>query len=463
MKLPPLLSRFPAPGTLRRGVWPAARGLRSVFVRCALGSALGCLSSLGLAQQSLPPGTSSPDQPPPQAASDPLAQAESAIEQQQYSVADARLDVWLSAHPNDARALFDRGYTAQAQNHIEDAESWFHKAIAADPQQFESRLALGLILASKEDDAGAREQLEAAAALEPNPPNPGARAQADRALARLVRKTDPTGARDALVAALRLTPETEADTLLTAEIAENAGDNDIAEQGYRRVLQQDSDSSEATAGLVHLYIAEKRYADAQPLVETALRRDPDDPALNAQLAAILNSQGKQADALALLEKLHQLEPGSRSVSSMLADAEMQAGNLDEAGTLYQQLLSGAPGDPALLDADGQVLIRRQRYADAVAAFRKAAAAKPDDVDAWSGIAFADSELHQYRDELAALSTRSKLAPENPSTLFLWATAYDNLHQTKAAADYYHRFLAAAPGKFPDQEWQAKHRLVALEK
>jgi hypothetical protein len=30
-------------------------------------------------------------------------------------------------------------------------------------------------------------------------------------------------------------------------------------------------------------------------------------------------------------------------------------------------------------------------------------------------------------------------------------------------DAYHRFLAADQGKFPDQEWQAKHRLVALEK
>jgi hypothetical protein len=59
--------------------------------------------------------------------------------------------------------------------------------------------------------------------------------------------------------------------------------------------------------------------------------------------------------------------------------------------------------------------------------------------------------------------RSKYAPETAATLFLWATAYDNLHQSRSAADYYHRFLAAAQGKFPDQEWQAKHRLTALGK
>jgi hypothetical protein len=32
---------------------------------------------------------------------------------------------------------------------------------------------------------------------------------------------------------------------------------------------------------------------------------------------------------------------------------------------------------------------------------------------------------------------------------------------KFAAEYYERFLAAAKGKYPNEEWQAKHRLVTL--
>lgn len=410
----------------------------------------------------LPPGTTGGDQEQQKSAPDPLGDVESAIEAKNYALAASRLDVYVSAHPDDARALFDRGYVEDAQGHTDAAEGWYRKAIAADPKQFESRLALGLLLAAK-GDAGAREQLDAAAQLEPNPPNPGAKAQADRALARLLRSSDPTGARDALVEALKVTPETPADTLLAAEIAEAAGDGEIAEQEYRRALQAEPDSSDATAGLAHLLINEKRYADAQPLVEAALRRDPADPALNAQLASILNGQGKQAESLEVLENLHKLQPTSPSVTLMLADADLQAGKLDEADALYQQLLAQTPNDPALLDARGQVLIRLQRYPEAIASFRKAVAVRADDADAWSGIAFADSEAHQYQDELGALSMRSKYAEENPASLFLWATAYDNLHQSKAAAEYYHRFLAAAEGKFPDQEWQAKHRLAALGK
>jgi hypothetical protein len=43
-----------------------------------------------------------------------------------------------------------------------------------------------------------------------------------------------------------------------------------------------------------------------------------------------------------------------------------------------------------------------------------------------------------------------------------ATAYDNLKQIPNAVEYYQRFLAVDDGKFPDQEWQARHRLIALD-
>jgi hypothetical protein len=59
--------------------------------------------------------------------------------------------------------------------------------------------------------------------------------------------------------------------------------------------------------------------------------------------------------------------------------------------------------------------------------------------------------------------RSKLEPDPPAALFLWGTTYDNLHQYKSAMAYYKRFLTAAKGNFPDQEFEARHRLLALER
>jgi hypothetical protein len=59
--------------------------------------------------------------------------------------------------------------------------------------------------------------------------------------------------------------------------------------------------------------------------------------------------------------------------------------------------------------------------------------------------------------------RSKYLPENATIYFLWATAYDTLHDKKQAVAYYHHFLDSAAGKLPDQEWQARQRLAILEK
>jgi predicted Zn-dependent protease len=117
----------------------------------------------------------------------------------------------------------------------------------------------------------------------------------------------------------------------------------------------------------------------------------------------------------------------------------------------------------LLVAHGQNLIRQLKYSEAFAAFDKATRLDPANTDGWSGLAFAASKTNQPAITIQALTMRAKSLPELPSTYFLWATAYDALHQKANAATYYHHFLTASAGKFPDQEWQARQRLLVLEK
>jgi hypothetical protein len=59
--------------------------------------------------------------------------------------------------------------------------------------------------------------------------------------------------------------------------------------------------------------------------------------------------------------------------------------------------------------------------------------------------------------------RAKYLPEVPSSYFLWATTYDKLLQKPQAIVYYHHFLESSAGKFPNQEWQARQRLIILER
>ncbi|HEY0796182.1 MAG TPA: tetratricopeptide repeat protein [Acidisarcina sp.] len=420
----------------------------------------------------LPAGTAAPDaqrdpapaEPAKSSAQSPeVAKAEDAMEGRDLTAARTILERYLPKHPADPRALFDLGYIEDAQDHMEAAESDYRKAIAADPKQFESRLALALLLARADKLEEARQQLTTATTLEPASPNTAAQAQAFRTLARLDRTTDPSAAKAALLQALALSPESPNDALLTAEIAEASGDDETAEAAYHRVLNAQPGSSPAVAGLVHLLLKQKKYGEAEPILRSALLRDPDDPALNSQMASTLAAQGRTAEAITVLEKLRQLEPGDALIGRMLADGYTQTGNAPKAEPIYLALLKDSPRDADLLLSRGDNLIRQARYAEAVPVLQQAVQLKPDDEEGWSNLAFASSECRQYSITLQALSMRLKYAQDTPGTDFLWATAYDNLHQSKSAAEFYRRFLQAANGKFPDQEWQAKHRLIALER
>jgi Flp pilus assembly protein TadD len=388
--------------------------------------------------------------------------AESAIAGSDWKTAEAKLDSYLAAHPTDGRALFDAGYVADAQNRLDDAAALYRRAIAANPKSFEAHLSLGLLLARQNKLDEARPELAAATTLDPGEAGPELKARAWRALARIDRARDPAAASNDLLEALKLSQETPEDTLLAAELAEQAGQNDAAETAYRRVLKKNPHSVPANAGLAHLLILRKQYPDAETLLRAALLSAPDDPTLNAQLATVLAAQDK-AEALPLLQKLYEAHPADPAITRMLAEVLAVAGDYAGSDHLYLHLLAANPQDANLLVAHGQNLVRQAQLEEAVKVFNKATQIDPSDADGWSGLAFAASRTGHPDLAVHALTMRSRYQPENASTLFLWAISYDSLHQKQQAAAYYHRFLEAAAGKMPDQEWQARQRLQILEK
>jgi tetratricopeptide (TPR) repeat protein len=399
--------------------------------------------------------------------SSPIVAAEAAIAASDWKTAQAKLDEWLAANPTDARALFDAGYVADAQNQLDDAAALYRRAIAADPNSFEAHLSLGLLLAREGKPDEARPELQAATALDPGEAGPALKARAWRALAQIDHPqpggdNDPTAATNDLIEALKISPETEDDTLLAASLAEDAGQYDAAEDEYRRVLQKNPRSEPATAGLAHLLIARHKYPEAETALRAALAQFPDDPTLTAQLATVLAAENK-AEALPLLQKLHQAHPDDPAITRMLAEVTADAGDYAGSDKLYAVLLAAKPDDADLLVAHGQNLVHQQRYAEAFTAFDRATQIDPASADGWSGLAFAAERTERSGATLHALTMRSRLVPENASTLFLWAISYDRLHQNKQAIAYYKQFLDAAQGKYPDEEWQARQRLQVLTK
>ncbi len=403
------------------------------------------------------------------AQSDHIRQAEALLERGDYKNAETLLTQLAAVDPKDARIQYDLGFTEEHNGEEDAAAMAYTAAITADATLPEPRVALGLLEARRGQTEAARTQLDAAAKNEKAAP--GLRAKALRALARLDEAKQPEQARSELLQAAQLTGEQPGDAELGASLASHAGDAPDAEAAYRRALAQTPGDVAATAGLASLLERESKLAEADALLAPALAAHPDDPRLAAQTAAVYAAENKNADAIALLEHLRSgdakaaADPG---LTRLLAHLELVSGDPAAAEPLYKQLVAADPRDPALLDDLGSTLVRQNRFAEAQPVLAQAVAMRAafhDDTawgDAAGHLAFAASRNHQPQVALQALAQRATVLPNSPATLFLEATSHDALHQNKQAVASYHAFLAAANGKLPDEEFEARHRLVALE-
>ena len=411
--------------------------------RIAVGTLLVMRAAVSLAQ--LPAGTHSVDDTSRQdAAAQQMREAESDLEQQKYAEAETLLKALTASHPKDAHVLYDLGFAEERNGETQAAAQSYAAAIAADATLAEAKVALGLLDARAGRSDAARTELREAAGM--SAAAPALRARALRALATLEQTSDPTAARQDLIDALKLTPETPVDTLTAGEMAERAGDTAAAETAYQ---------PNATAGLAHVLQQQNKLAEAAQVLTVALKSHPNDPRLLAQLANVDAGEGKPELAIPLLEQARADDPALASddgMTRLLARLKSMSGDNAGAAQLYTALTVANPADPALLDALGSKAVAMR------AAFHDDAAWG----DAAGHLAFAASKNNDPQMTLQALAARATVLPNSPVTLFLEATAHDTLHQYKDALRAYKAFLAVAGGKFPDQEFQARHRLIALQ-
>ena len=425
----------------------------------------------------LPPGTSdagsSSSQPQEvQQGEDPLrTEAAEALDRRDYPTAFKLLSRVAVKYPTDARVLFDLASTEDALSEGDPAqtaaaEQTYRRAVAADPAGLAPHLALGLLLARNNRLAEARTEFQTATTL--TSPDPVLKARAFRALAQIDRASDPAAAGEALLAAIKLSPETPDDILLSADLAEQAHDAVAAEAAYRRLLVRTPDEPAATAALARLLLASGKAAEAEPLLSSALAAHPGDTALTAQLANLDLQQNKPEQAASLVERLHAAHPGDPAITRLYARLLSQTGQYDRSEPLLASLSAASPDDPTLLDARADALIHLKRYAEAQPLLERSIArpsafpGRDDLADAASHLAFAATQNNDPKTVLRALDLRATVLPQSPSSLFLAAAANDKLHRTKQASELYKQFLSVADGKFPDEEWEARHRLIALD-
>jgi Flp pilus assembly protein TadD len=397
------------------------------------------------------------DEQPPE-----IAQAEEAIQKNDFAGAEPLLRKALEKDPNNFQAWFDLGFILNRLARADESIAAYRKSVAAKPDVFESNLNLGLMLARSKNPE-AEQFLLAATTLKPTDHVEEAQASAWLALAHLVENQKPIDALQDYRKASELTPKDSEPHLSAGLLDERQKAFSDAENEYKQALALDPRSSEAAIGLTNIYMKSNRLADAEPLLRKLAAERPDDAGIHLQLGRVLDAENKKDDAIVELQQGLKLSPADADAQQEIALLYANAGKNDLAEVAYRALVAAQPNDPDVRRGLGKALLLQKKFPEAQQEFLIALRLKRDSPDVYVDLAFAANENKNYELVVRALNGRSVLNAELPPIcFFLRASAYDHLRDYKQAALDYHHFLDVGKGKYPDQEWQASHRLIAIE-
>lgn len=387
--------------------------------------------------------------------------AVAAAQAKDFATAEPLLKQAAEDNPQNYQAWFYLGYVYSETNRPDDAIAAYHKAVALQPTVIESNLDLAVLLAEKgESEAGV--YLHKAAKLKPTPDQQKTLTQVWALLANKLKTTDPAGAVDAYQTLAELRPKDPAPLLELGQFLESRKDTTAAEKAYKQALARDPNSSDALALLSNLYLRQNRLPDAEQTLASFVRANPQSINGHLQLGRVYRMEQKNPEATAEFEKALELKPGDSDTLRELAAVQLDSKNYSAAEATVRNLIAKEPNDATLYFQLGHTLSKEAKYEEAEAAYVQAIKLKPAWGDAYGELAVAASQAKNYAGAIQALNARAKYLQETPGTYFLRATCFDHLRAYKEASEQYKNFLQVSDGKYPDQEWQARHRLVAID-
>jgi len=195
-----------------------------------------------------------------------IAQAEDAIQKNDFGSAESLLKKALAADPDSKaawsyQAWFDLAFALNGLKRTDDSIAAYRKSVATKPDVFESNLNLGLMLA-RAHSPDAEQFLRAATTLKPTAHVEEGQARAWLTLAHVLEDRNPVQAVQAYSKAAELTPTDPEPHISAALLSERQKDFANAEAEYKKVLALDPHSTEAVIGLTNIYMKSNRLADA---------------------------------------------------------------------------------------------------------------------------------------------------------------------------------------------------------
>lgn len=317
--------------------------------------------------------------------------------------AEATFAAILEDDPNVAAAHLGLGRIHFLHRDLETALEHFQQAVALNP---DSSLALTLSARVREqlgDADRALEDYEEASRIEPGRGLP--QIKLSRAFAQQERHQQAV---ERLKEALRYNPQQVPARILLASLLEEAGDLEGAKSELQKLLELRPELSIANYKLGRLYLRERDYAKARPLLERAVAQAPAKAGMHRALGAALSGLGDHKAALVCLREAQRLSKNpSSSVANSIADCHIALGQPETALKVLQEAVRRSRTKGVVYKRIGDVLLSMGRFKEALESYQAAVLGQPKFVEEDASLKALISEEGEPED--LAKSIQAKLA------------------------------------------------------
>jgi protein O-GlcNAc transferase len=432
--------------------------------RAGLVAALLAAAVVSLGAQTQPPRKApakSPAALAPQEKEDPLApllrQASDDIDKTEFAAALEPLQKYIAQRPDEAYPHFQMGYAYAGLKRGSDAKQEFSRAIALDPKMAAAHLNLGLVLLDG-DPAAAAEAFRHAAELQPAESRP--RFLAGFALEHAGKLPE---AAEQYRAALSIAPNDYEAHFALGRVLLRSSDAPGAEEQFRASIAARGEAAGAKLGLGSALLAEKKYQPASDALAEYLKLNPADRSARFDRATALVNLSRFDDALAELDRADAGSPPSADTLKMRGEIYMQQKKWSEAGESLKRALALAPQDSELAAWIGHVDIELRDYPAAVSILEQVYSKNPQSADVLRDLSDAFYLNEKYAAALEAMDRLAKLETPKPGSWFVRAICYDKLSRKAEAIEAYQKFLDQDGGQHDTQDFQARQRIIVLQK
>jgi len=391
-----------------------------------------------------------------------------------YKEAKEQLSYILDKKPNDLeywKGLAECCIQLKDPARCADADK---KIIELDKNNVESRLRLGAFYLSERDDNKALGVFKELAVLTPNNPD---------VFKNLYTITNNSGDKTAALAYLRkycaLRPGDVSSQKYLGTLYYDMKNYDIALDAFRKAVKADPSVKGIYKQYAGIVLSKGLTDEIKTVLAGAVAAGEADAAMYTSFAAHYQKVGAWERAIAMYQKASELDPRNVKLLFELAHCHEKVGHTDDAILWYGQALALNPSATDDFRTLGNLYLKKNKKADAVAAFKKYLDAGKSDVIASKQVAeYAYSQknyeeagryfamvtgeeaqkadflfhygqtcyaLQNFKKALDALNRVAVLTPQNPEVFkLLYSIAIQDSLQKNAAAGYLAKYVALKP-------------------